>query len=237
MIRVLLVEDDNLIAKIITHYLTEAREYEVTRAKDAGEALYLARNPFDVILLDIVLPDADGLSVCERLRERHDCPIIFISCMDDSDTIVRALELGGDDYLTKPFDNKVLVARIQANLRRHQKAASLPSENRLAARDFVLDPDTRRVKRGEASYPLASIEYQLLLFLMQHPRQYFSADELYRRIWGKDSYGDVRTVLVHVHNIRQKIEANPREPGYLLSRPGHGYYFNPDGTGTDDFSC
>lgn len=231
MVQVLLVEDDDLIAKIITHYLRQAKDYEVTRAKDAGEALFLARNPFDIILLDVLLPDADGLTLCKRLCEWHSCPILFISCVDDSDTIVKALEAGGDDYLTKPFDNKVLLARIQANLRRVKKAAAAPHENKLHTRDFILDPTARRIEKNGAVCPLAAIEYQLLNFLMQNPRQFFTADELYRKVWGSDSYGDVRTVLVHIHNIRKKIEENPKDPRYLLNVPGRGYYFEPEGSG------
>lgn len=231
MIQVLLVEDDDLIAKIIIHYLNQAKDYEVTRAKDAGEALFFARNPFDIILLDVLLPDADGLTLCERLCQWHSCPILFISCVDDSDTIVKALEAGGDDYLTKPFDNKVLLARIQANLRRAKKAVQPPAENKLRARNFTLDPLARRIEKAGSVCPLAAIEYQLLSFLMQNPRQFFTADELYRKVWGSDSYGDVRTVLVHIHNLRKKIEENPKEPLYLRNLPGRGYYFDPEGLG------
>ena len=229
MIQVLLVEDDDHIAQIISHYLTEEGEYEVTRARNAQEALQMARSLFDIILLDVVLPDSSGIEVCEKIREWHNCPIIFLSCLDDSDTIVKALQTGGDDYLTKPFDNKVLIARVQANLRRANAAPQLVGQNTLVCAGFTLNANTHMVERDGDTYPLASIEYQLLCFLMQHPNQYFTAAELYKKIWGKDSFGDVRTVLVHIHNIRKKIETDYRNPRYLKNTAGKGYIFYPNG--------
>ena len=120
MIRILLVEDDDEIARIIKYYLGQEEIYEIVRGRNADEAITLSRDWFDIILLDVMLPDENGIELCSKLREWHQCPIIFISCLDDSNTIISALEKGGDDYITKPFDNKVLSARIQANLRRVQ---------------------------------------------------------------------------------------------------------------------
>ncbi len=229
MINVLLVEDDVNIAEIITHYLNEAGEYEVSHAVNAQEAFALGKQSFDIILMDVVLPDGSGINVCERLRETHSCPIIFLSALDDSDTIVKALEMGGDDYLTKPFDNKVLIARVQANLRRAKSAPQLIGQDTLSCAGFTLNAISHMVERDGEGYPLASIEYQLLCFLMQHPNQYFTAAELYKRIWGKDSFGDVRTVLVHIHNIRRKIETDYRSPRFLRNTAGRGYIFYPSG--------
>ena len=118
MTRILLVEDDPAIAEIICDYLSELEEYQITVAPNAENALILSVSPFDIILLDIMLPDVNGIDLCSRLRTRLHCPILFISCIDDTDTIVNALAKGGDDYIVKPFDTQILHARIQANLRR-----------------------------------------------------------------------------------------------------------------------
>ena len=158
MIKVLLVEDDTIVAKIILYYLEEEKLYEVKWAKTGGEALARARESFDVILMDVLLPDVNGIDLCEKLREYHDCPILFLSCLDDSDTIVNALQKGGDDFLAKPFDNKVLSARIQANLRRYaanRKNSEKKEEPELACRGFSLDVNRHTVVRpeGESSFP------------------------------------------------------------------------------------
>ena len=135
MTKVLLIEDDPLVAKVILYYLEQAETYETTWAHSGGEAFAHAREYFDVILLDILLPDADGVELCGRLRNWQACPILFISCLDNSDTIVQALEAGGDDFITKPFDNKVLVARVRAVLRRYQTGAQ-PAEDTARSKDI-----------------------------------------------------------------------------------------------------
>ena len=207
MIRLLLVEDDKTIAGIIKYYLTEEEEgYEVVWAASAGQALAAARDQFDVILLDIMLPDVSGIDLCAQLRKWHSCPVLFISCVDNSETIIRALEMGGDDYIVKPFDNRVLDARIQANLRRARQPQGSESFNTLECRGFTLDASTHQVYKGEQVLQLVPMEFSILSFLMQHPGQTFSAGELYKKVWGKPSYGDVRTVTVHIFNLRKKIE-------------------------------
>lgn len=136
MLKVLLVEDDPMIISIVTYYLEQEGEYSVTAAKTAGEALAQAKHRFDVILMDILLPDANGIDLCSHMRRWHDCPIIFISCLDDSDTIVNALAQGGDDFLTKPFDNRVLDAHIQAKLRRYRQKARPEAPAVLSCKGF-----------------------------------------------------------------------------------------------------
>jgi len=228
MVRVMLVEDDSIIARIIQYYLKQEAFYEVVWAKTAGEALALARDHFDVILLDVMLPDVSGIELCGKLREWHDCPIIFISCLDDSSTIVNALEMGGDDFITKPFDNKVLAARIQANLRRAAVAAPKPRKNLLSCDSFSLDANRQMILQGEEEIKLPPMEFRVLLYLMQNPGRHVTAEELYKKVWGKDSYGDVRTVLVHIHNIRKKI-GETEECSHIRSVWGKGYVFDPHG--------
>lgn len=230
-IQVLLVEDDETVAGIIRYHLEEQGEYSVTTAACAGEALAHARASYDVILLDIMLPDADGIRLCEQLRKWHSCPIIFISCLDDSDTLIDALNTGGDDYLTKPFDNRVLDARIKAALRRVDLDRRPPAESLLSCKRFKLDTRTQDVIIGKTATHLLPMEYRILLFLMQHPLRFYSASELYAEIWDEPSYGDVRTVTVHIYNLRKKIEADPKNPLYLVNAWGKGYMFNPRGKG------
>lgn len=230
MVQVLLIEDDPIIAKVLKYYLSKDGGYIVRWAQDAGEAFAFARDRFDVILIDVMLPDVNGIELCSRLRVWHNCPIIFISCIDDSDTIIRALEMGGDDYLVKPFDNKILAARIQANLRRVRMEHEEKPRNALICGGFTLDAEKHCVIKNETNVPLSPMEYRILLFFMQNPYIYFSTGELYKRLWGKDSYGDVRTVLVHIHNIRKKIEEDSSTPVHLVNDWGQGYMFDPKGS-------
>ena len=225
---VLLVEDDRDIFNIIKRYL-DAHEFALTWCSDVESVDLLEDRRFDVVLLDIMLGDANGLDVCARLRARYDCPIIFVSAIDDSDTIIRALEMGGDDYVTKPFDAQVLVARIKANIRR---AGSFHRDELFqesyAFEDFTLDARTRTVtmKDGRVS-DLTPLEFQLLLFLIRNPEKYYTSEELYTNIWGKRAYGDTRTVIVLIHGLRKKVEADPQTPRHLVNKRGRGYGFVP----------
>ena len=227
MIRVLLVEDDAMIREMTRIFLESQKRFEVVCAASGEEALAHAKDPFDVILLDILLPDTNGMQLCQTLRSGHHCPIIFTSCLDDVDTIVHALELGGDDFLTKPYDNKVLVARILANVRRVQMDAAEPSLRGYTCPAFRLDADNRSVHCQGEDIHLADMEYRILSLFVRNPNTFFTANELYQKIWGKDSLGDVRTVQVHIHNLRSKIEPDPAKPVYLCNVWGKGYVFRP----------
>lgn len=229
MHRVLLVEDDDTIAKIIQYYLSQSGQYEVIHARNAGEALAQSRNPVDVVLLDIMLPDVDGVSLCAKLRERIYCPIIFISCIDDEATVVNALEMGGDDYLTKPFNCKILQARIEANLRRVKMDTTQKPPSKQKYRGFTIDVDGHTIKKDGQSIALSPIEFDMLMYFVDQPNRVLSLDEIYECVWGKRSYGDLRTVIVHIYNLRKKIEASPTEPRYLKSMRGKGYFFDPEG--------
>lgn len=229
MTHVLMVEDDVEVARIIKYYLAGGDRYEVVWAKNAAEAIIASRDKFDIILMDVMLPDERGVELCAKLREWHKCPVIFISCVDDSQTIIEALEHGGDDYITKPFDNQVLEARIQANLRRVQMEHAGNPENKLVCDAFELDAVNHTVIRDGVSYPLPPTEFRILSWLMQHPGQCFRSSELYSMIWGRDSYGDNRTVVVHIHNLRKKIEVDANQPRYLKNIWGKGYMFDPYG--------
>lgn len=228
MVHVLLVEDDVAIAKIIQYYLKQEKRYEVVWAKTAGEAMASGRFRFDIILCDILLPDVNGIDLCVSLRQWHSCPIIFISCLDDSDTIVQALERGGDDFIVKPFDNKVLVARIEANLRRMQRQVQKNRDQSISFQGFTLNVLQHMVIRGDKTYKLSDIEYRILAFFVQNPNRFYTAEEIYQAVWGNDTYGDVRTVVVHIHNLRKKVEEDSSNPRYLKSEWGQGYIFVDD---------
>ena len=225
MTRILLVEDDQAIAMILKRYLTQSGKYELAIASCAKEALQLACDRFDVILLDIMLPDTSGIDLCAALRRQHKCPIIFISCLDNSDTIIQALGRGGDDYMTKPFDAAVLEARIEANLRRVHMDSVSEIHNTIRCNGIELNALTHDVIRDGKSYHLEDMEYQIMLFFMQHPDSVFSTSELYEQVWGHPCYGDIRTVTVHIFNLRRIIEENPRKPEKLINIWGKGYCF------------
>lgn len=229
MTRVLIVEDDKMIAGVLEYYLKEAEVYEVVCVQTAGEALALAREHFDVMLMDILLPDANGIDLCRHMRKWYTCPIIFISCLDDSDTIIKALEAGGDDFVTKPFNNKVLTARIEANLRRCESTFSSEDHSAVKCGGLTLYADERKVENNGSIVHLSATEFRLLDFLIQHKGKHFTPRELYRRVWDMPSGGDSRTVLVHIHNLRQKIETDPANPCFIVMEWGKGYTFC-DGT-------
>ncbi|BAK45703.1 response regulator transcription factor [Eggerthella sp. YY7918] len=226
---VLIVEDDPMISHIIEDRLIEAG-YETSVAPDADTAYRLVEKyPFDLILLDILLPKSNGFDVCATLRTSYATPIIFMSCLDDSDSIVQALEMGGDDYLVKPFDVEVLLARIKANLRRAELLSNHRSNQAIYRfNTFSLNCERHSVLKDDEETPLTALEFQILFFLLSHSRTYYTPEQIYEKVWGKDSYGDVRTVIVHIHGIRQKIERDPKNPTYLSRQRGRGYAFIPD---------
>ncbi|MDO4547591.1 MAG: response regulator transcription factor [Clostridia bacterium] len=234
MIQVLLVEDDAEIARIIKYYLAQEDIFEVTWVNGSERARDVSHNAFDIILMDIMLPDTDGITLCAQLRKWHRCPILFISCLDDSDTIIRALECGGDDYITKPFDTRVLNAKILANYRRSRMEKDGRPDGGFKAGPFTLDYDTQILYKDGKPIPLVAMESRIIAYFIQNPNRYFRPQELYKQIWGKLSYGDNRTVTVHIYNLRKKIELDPSQPRYLKSVWGKGYIFDPEGRVLDE---
>jgi DNA-binding response OmpR family regulator len=225
--RVLLVEDDLENCDILLHYLNKIGNYETIVAHRAEEAYeVVSKQSFDLILLDIMLPGADGIEICTNLRKTLYCPIIFISCLDDEKTIVKAMRMGGDDYLTKPFRYPVLQAHMEAVLRRTKGENSRRTEDilfgpfRLSVKEHVL------IREQEKIY-LSPTEFELLMYFLNHPEETLSFEEIYQDVWKKPSYGDLRTVFSHVRNLRKKIEDNASEPEYILTVPRVGYQFYP----------
>lgn len=229
MIRLLLVEDDKAISEIICRYLLELKEYEIYTAANMDAAhSYLYQN-FDVILLDVMLPDGNGIELCEQFRRTQKCPILFISCVNDDQIIFDALSHGGDDYITKPFSNIILDARIKANLRR----VSLDKETEMLSEKsyglLKINRDGKSISLRGKTMILGNMEFRILTFFIEHPLEYYSSKELYKKLWGKPSLGDTRTVLVHIHNLRKKLETDLSDPKIIKSVPGRGYIFDPQG--------
>ncbi|NJP38108.1 response regulator transcription factor [Alkalicoccus luteus] len=223
--KIMLVEDDEDIRAITTLYL-EKKGYDVHAVGNGIEAVDKVKqvNP-ELILLDILLPGMEGFDVCRNMREVTESPIIFISCKRSSEDKIEGLNAGGDDYLTKPYDLAELEARIKANLRR---SGPREDHNELRAGPITVDLERYTVSVNGKPVSLYAKEYQLLVYLMKHPGQVFSAEQIYDQIWGIDMYGDLKTVSVHIRNLRKKIEEDPKYPDYILTVRGFGYKFAPD---------
>ena len=232
MKKILVVDDEKPISDIVKFNLTK-EGYDVYTAYDGEEALEKVEEVVpDLILLDLMLPKMDGLEVAREVRKTYDMPIIMVTAKDSEIDKVLGLELGADDYVTKPFSNRESVARVKANLRRGAAAAKeveevTPSE--LTIGDLTIHPDAYMVtKRGE-TIELTHREFELLFYLAKHIGQVMTREHLLQTVWGYDYFGDVRTVDVTVRRLREKIEDNPSHPNYLVTRRGVGYYLrNPE---------
>jgi len=223
MYHILLVEDDQDLSAITCANLAHAG-HKVDAAFTRAEAeAHLAQTEYDLILLDIMLPDYSGDELCRRIRREYDCPIIFLSCLEDSDTIVGALRSGGDDYMVKPVRYPELLARADAVIRRFRSQRKEHDPVRIF-RSFTMDTIHHRILRGEEEVSLSSIEYALLLYMVDHPDTLLLYQDLYEHIWDRDSLGDVRTVMVHTSNLRKKID--PEHRGIIATVRGAGYVFS-----------
>lgn len=225
MSKVLVVDDEKLIVKGIKFSL-EQEDMEVDCAYDGEEALEAARNcEYDVVLLDIMLPKMDGFEVCRAIREFSNMPIIMLTAKDGDMDKILGLEYGADDYITKPFNILEVKARIRAMLRRSKRAASGSGQNDLGTGDLVINTESRLVFIGGREINLTAKEFDLLELLAGNPNKVYSREELLSLVWGYDYPGDVRTVDVHIKRLRDKIEKNPKEPVYVNTKWGVGYYF------------
>ncbi|MCI1903498.1 MAG: response regulator YycF [Enterococcaceae bacterium] len=233
MKKILIVDDEKPISDIVKFNL-EKEGYEVFTAYDGEEALEKVKEVEpDLILLDLMLPKVDGLEVAREVRKNYDMPIIMVTAKDSEIDKVLGLELGADDYVTKPFSNRELIARVKANLRRgtntaqKEEAEEEPSE--LAIGDLVIHPDAYMVSKFGENVELTHREFELLYYLAKHLGQVMTREHLLQTVWGYDYFGDVRTVDVTVRRLREKIEDNPSHPTYLVTRRGVGYYLrNPE---------
>jgi DNA-binding response OmpR family regulator len=229
MKRVWIVEDDHSIANLQKDYL-ELSGFSVRILHSGTEALAaLGEESVDLVLLDIMLPGVDGFEVLRKIREKEDIPVLLVSARSEELYKINGLGLGADDYITKPFSSAELVARVNAHLNKFERMKERFGKAEEAVifrvRGLELHKDSRRVMVNGAEVTLAHKEFDLLLFLLQNANRVFSKDELFERIWGMDSLGDVSTVTVHIARIREKIEENPSKPQYIGTVWGSGYRF------------
>ena len=227
--KILVVDDEKPIADILKFNL-EKEGYEVVCAHDGDEAITMtqAEDP-DLILLDIMLPNKDGNEVCREVRKTHNMPIIMLTAKDSEIDKVLGLELGADDYVTKPFSNREVIARVKANLRRQQQPVESQQSNDIEVGQLVIHPDLYSVTKSGKQVDLTHREFELLHYLARHIGQVMTREHLLETVWGYDYYGDVRTVDVTVRRLREKIEDTPSHPIWLITRRGVGYYLrNPE---------
>lgn len=225
--KVLVVDDEKLIVKGI-RYSLEQDGMSVEVAYDGRQALEMAQaNVYDVILLDVMLPELNGFEVCQMIREFSDVPIIMLTAKGDDMDKILGLEYGADDYITKPFNILEVKARIKAIMRRTSPAKpKVVNESVVEKGDLRLDCDSRRLFVMGKEVNLTAREFELLELFVKNENKVYSRENLLSIIWGKDYPGDVRTVDVHVRRLREKIESNPSEPKYVHTKWGVGYYYN-----------
>jgi DNA-binding response OmpR family regulator len=221
--RVLVVDDEASIRTIVEYALRDAG-FEVIGAARGDEALkVLEREPIDLVVLDLMLPGVDGLEVCRRIRATRNTPIIMLSARAEELDKVLGLELGADDYVTKPFSPRELVSRVKAQLRRARLEPDQTAP--LRAGELLIDPGARTVARDGEEITLTYSEFEILLKLARSPRRVFTREELMNHLWGGSFYGDLRSVDVHVRHLRQKVERDASAPTLIRTVRGVGYAF------------
>ena len=227
--RILLVDDEQPVQKLLTYPL-EKEGYEVVQAHDGHQALSaFEQQPFDLVVLDIMLPRMDGLEVCKRLRAKSRVPIIMLTAKTEEIDKVLGLELGADDYITKPFSMREFRSRVRAALRRAEMAAPPDADEQPLVRgELRIDFAKRRTELRDRPVELTYVEFEILSTLARTPGRVFSRDTLLERVWGDSSYRDPRTVDVHIRHLREKIERDPKDPEYLTTVRGVGYRFRDE---------
>ncbi len=225
--KILVVDDERPLAEIIKYNL-EKEGFQVLTAFDGEEALRLVEleNP-DLVVLDIMLPKKDGFSVCREIRAKREVPIVMLTARETELDKVLGLELGADDYITKPFSARELSARIKAIMRRSRRgdAGTEPVSQKIMRGNLTVDIGEMAVSNSGRPVVLTHKEFTLLVELMRRPGHVFNRQQLLNQVWGYDYYGDERTVDVTVRRLREKIEADPAKPGYIQTKRGVGYYF------------
>lgn len=225
--KILIVDDEKNIVDILKFNLTK-EGFQTVEAYDGEQAMeYALKEKPDLILLDIMLPKMDGFTVCRKLRQTISTPIIMITAKEEEVDKVLGLELGADDYITKPFSTRELMARVKANLRRVSIESTATKESSIfRCGDLEIDIERYEVRRNNQVIELTLREFELLKFLALQQGQVFSRENLLEKVWGYEYYGDVRTVDVTIRRLREKVESDPSNPNYIMTKRGVGYYFN-----------
>ena len=228
MSKILIIEDEEIIADLEKDYL-ELSGFEVDICCKGDEGLQAAlTKEYDLIILDLMLPQMDGFEVCKSIRKKKDIPILMVSAKKDDIDKIRGLGLGADDYMTKPFSPSELVARVKAHMARYQRLVGMVKRSQndiVEIRGIRIDKTARRVYIDGVEKVFTTKEFDLLTFLAENPNHVFTKDELFREIWDMDSIGDIATVTVHIKKIREKIEKDTANPQYIETIWGVGYRF------------
>ncbi len=220
---ILIIEDDRSIAELQKDYL-EMSDFSVTVAYDGESGLSLIKNmQFDLIILDLMLPGKDGFEILKEISDKKEIPVLIVSAKDDEISKIKGLNLGADDYITKPFSMGELVARVSRHLKVYDKFKK--NDHIISVRGLTVNPTDRRVFADNTEVVLKQKEFDLLLFMIQNPNRVFSRDALFERVWGYDAISDATTVTVHIARIREKIEKDPSSPSYIETVWGAGYRF------------
>jgi DNA-binding response OmpR family regulator len=226
--RILLVDDEQPVQKLLSFPL-EKEGYEVVHALDGQEALARFESErFDLVVLDIMLPKVDGLEVCRRLRAKSSVPIIMLTAKAEEIDKVLGLEIGADDYITKPFSMREFRSRVRAALRRAEMGQQDGSDEPLDRGDLHIDLSKRTTELRGEPVQLTYVEFEILSVLAHHPGRVYTRDMLLDRIWGDSAFRDQRTIDVHIRHLREKLEADARNPEYLLTVRGVGYRFRDE---------
>ncbi|MBO5274251.1 MAG: response regulator transcription factor [Clostridia bacterium] len=227
--RILIVEDEKNIVQVLAFNIMQAG-YAYDIALDGEEGLKKAlTGEYDLILLDLMLPKMDGFEVCRRIRQKLSTPVIIVTAREEEVDKILGFDIGADDYVTKPFSIKILLARIKANIRRYSNEmvindAGVEQDNRIVIRELEIDPDKYQVTNKGVAVDLTKKEYELLFHLASNAGKVFSREELLEQVWGYDGFfGDIRTVDVTVRRLREKLEIDPTKPEYLITKRGVGY--------------
>ena len=226
MYKILVVDDEAKIREVIREY-AEFSGYEVTEAEDGMSALGLCKlNDYDLIIMDIMMPKLDGIKATIKIRQEKNIPIILVSAKGEDTDKILGLNIGADDYITKPFNLLELIARVKSNLRRYMNFGNFNNETRedvLRSGGLELNTSTKEVKVDGNQVKVTPIEYRILELLLRNKGRVFSIDEIYEKVWKEESFNVENTVAVHIRRIREKIEINPKEPRYLKVVWGIGY--------------
>ena len=227
MPRVLIVEDDDAMRDLVGYALAdEGMEVEAVADGESALEVFSGSGPFDLVVLDVMLPGIDGVAVCKELTSKSDVPVIMLTARDDETSVVVGLEVGADDYVTKPFSHRELVSRVRAALRRRRIDAKASSQQeRLEFPGLVIDLTRRRVVAQGSLVELTAAQFNILVLLASHPGWVYSRGQIMATVWGSDFSGDSRAADMQIRNIREKIEPEPKNPRYVLTARGIGYKF------------
>ena len=227
MSRILIIEDEEEIAEIEKDYL-EINGFVVDVEYDGEEGVRSALNKdYDLILLDLMLPNISGYDICKRIRVDKEVPILIVSARKEDIDIIKGLGFGANDYITKPFSPGELVARVKAQVERYNKIIDIGKNDndKINIKGLTIDKPSRTVFLNEKEISLTATEFELLYFLASNPNRVFSKDEIFTRVWGIDSFGDVASVVVYIKKLREKLEITPSQQKYIETLWGVGYKF------------